>query len=386
MNRIRVNAATGFIAGAALMYAFDPISGKRRRTVAFDKCFSAWKSFLCELDKARRDAGNRTHGLLAGVEAIFSNSETDEDILIQRARSRIGRIVSHPHAVTLRQENVRIVLEGPVLEEEFPQLLREVRSVFGSREIVNRLEVHRDRENIPALQGGVHRTRRSELAQQSWTPVLRVAAGGTGAALLCYGLRTRNARRWAGVLAGTALLARSLSNREFRQIVGIGCGPRAVEFDKAIHIHAALEEVFKFWTHYDNFARFMTHLKEVRDLGNGRSRWVAEGPAGVPVSWEAEITSYIPNKLLAWRSVPGSGIETEGVVRFDRNPDGSTRVGIRLFYTPPAGVLGHLVASLFGADPKREMDDDMVRLKSLIECGKTRAHGVKVTREELTAA
>jgi uncharacterized membrane protein len=32
--------------------------------------------------------------------------------------------------------------------------------------------------------------------------------------------------------------------------------------------------------------------------------------------------------------------------------------------------LGHIVASLFGADPKSQMDDDLVRMKSFIETGK----------------
>jgi uncharacterized membrane protein len=50
-------------------------------------------------------------------------------------------------------------------------------------------------------------------------------------------------------------------------------------------------------------------------------------------------------------------------------------------YKPPAGMVGHYILSLFGADPRSEIDEDMVRLKSLIELGKTRAHGVQVTRE-----
>ncbi|HEX5432379.1 MAG TPA: hypothetical protein VFW83_10460, partial [Bryobacteraceae bacterium] len=105
---------------------------------------------------------------------------------------------------------------------------------------------------------------------------------------------------------------------------------------------------------------------------------------GIRVSWEAEITQRITDRLMAWRSVPGSAIETEGVARFDENSNGGTRIGIRMCYKPPAGVLGHYVASLFGADPKREMDDDLVRLKSLIELGRTHAHGTRVRREDLT--
>jgi len=91
---------------------------------------------------------------------------------------------------------------------------------------------------------------------------------------------------------------------------------------------------------------------------------------------EVEIKECIPHKLLAWRSIPGSRVESEGSVRFDEHPN----VGRR---KPPAGVLGHLVASLFGADPKHEMDDDMVQLKSLIELGRTRSHGKRITRQEL---
>jgi uncharacterized membrane protein len=54
---------------------------------------------------------------------------------------------------------------------------------------------------------------------------------------------------------------------------------------------------------------------------------------------------------------------------------------VQMEYTPPAGALGHAVAKLFGADPKQAMDEDMVRLKSLFEDGKTTIRGKEVTRE-----
>jgi uncharacterized membrane protein len=40
-------------------------------------------------------------------------------------------------------------------------------------------------------------------------------------------------------------------------------------------------------------------------------------------------------------------------------------------YLPPAGVVGHAVAQLFGVDPRQAMNDDLIRLKSLLEEGKT---------------
>ena len=52
-----------------------------------------------------------------------------------------------------------------------------------------------------------------------------------------------------------------------------------------------------------------------------------------------------------------------------------TRVDIHLAYNPPGGALGHFAAVLFGADAKSAMDEDLVRLKSLIEEGKTSAPG-----------
>jgi hypothetical protein len=52
-------------------------------------------------------------------------------------------------------------------------------------------------------------------------------------------------------------------------------------------------------------------------------------------------------------------------------------------YTPPAGVAGHAVAAFFGKDPKAEMDADLARMKTLLEKGKTRAEGKKVTRESV---
>jgi len=187
----------------------------------------------------------------------------------------------------------------------------------------------------------------------------------------------------ASRLTGAGLLVRATSNREFRELVGVGCDAHLIELDKTIHIDAPVESVFSFWTNYANFPRFMRHVTQVHDRGEGRSHWVAQGPGGVRVSWDAEITKNIPNQLLAWGSVPGSQIETEGQVRFDANENGGTRVTIRLSYRPPVGVLGHLVASLFGNDPKHEMDADMVRLKSLFEIGRIRAHGLGITLHDL---
>jgi hypothetical protein len=72
-------------------------------------------------------------------------------------------------------------------------------------------------------------------------------------------------------------------------------------------------------------------------------------------------------------------------VRFQPTPEGETEIEVQMSYNPPAGAVGHAVATLFGADPKRAMDEDLVRLKSLLEEGKTRADGEPIRLEEVTA-
>jgi uncharacterized membrane protein len=56
-----------------------------------------------------------------------------------------------------------------------------------------------------------------------------------------------------------------------------------------------------------------------------------------------------------------------GIVRFVSSGPASTRIDIHMSYNPVAGALGHAVAWLFGADPKHEMDQDLMRMKTLIE-------------------
>jgi uncharacterized membrane protein len=95
-----------------------------------------------------------------------------------------------------------------------------------------------------------------------------------------------------------------------------------------------------------------------------------EGPAGQRVEWDAEIINEIPNELIAWRSLPGASVDNAGSVRFEHATAGrGTRVIVSLQYDPPAGQVGALVAKLFGRDPEREVDEEMHRLKNIIEAG-----------------
>jgi len=135
---------------------------------------------------------------------------------------------------------------------------------------------------------------------------------------------------------------------------------------------------------FETFPRFMTHVKEVKRLGDAAYRWTVEGPGGARFTWDAEVTRVVPNQLVAWRSRTGSSVQSTGVVHFEKTADG-TKVDIRLSYSPPGGMIGHGVARLLGADPRKEMNDDLLRFKSLVELGKARGHE-RVTLDQIAEA
>jgi uncharacterized membrane protein len=113
----------------------------------------------------------------------------------------------------------------------------------------------------------------------------------------------------------------------------------------------------------------MHNVRDVQQVAENRSHWVVTGPAGVPVQWTAEVSNVVAGELIEWRSVSGSDVRHHGAVRFEQTADGGTRVRVQLSYLPPAGAFGHAVAAVFGADPKSEMDADLMRMKSMIETG-----------------
>jgi uncharacterized protein YndB with AHSA1/START domain len=138
--------------------------------------------------------------------------------------------------------------------------------------------------------------------------------------------------------------------------------------EKVIEIDAPVERVFSFFSDFENFPRWMRHIRDVHYSGRRYTRWTAEAPLGTSVEWEAETVAFDPPRLIAWRSVRGD-VYTEGEVTFRETRGGTTLMRVRLGYSPPAGRLGALVASLFGNDPEREMEEDLERFAHVVERG-----------------
>jgi uncharacterized membrane protein len=352
--------------GAGLMYIFDPDKGKRRRATARDATRHIANAFDDAVGKTSRDLSNRTQGLVAELDSIFRCEEADDDVVAERVRSKLGRAVSHPHAIHVAVNQGRVTLSGQILAREVDHLLKRVWSVRGVTGVESRLEAHERAGDISSLQGGATRPgETSELMQSNWSPAIRFLAGIGGGALTLYGARRKDIFSAA---VGLGLVTRSLTNMEMEDLIGLDGGHR-INVRKTMTINAPVRKVFELWSRHENFPHFMSRVREVKDLGNCRYRWTVAGPAGIPVEWEAVIIKLEPDRLIAWQSAPGSMVEQHGIVRFQPDGDNKTVVDVRLSYYPPAGAVGHAIASLFGADPKSEMDDDLMRMKSFIETG-----------------
>ena len=202
---------------------------------------------------------------------------------------------------------------------------------------------------------------------------------GAGALLLLVGVSRRSTLGACLAVSSAPLLYRGITGRwpdvlngyaqpdSTRSALG---GARGVHVRESIRVEMPVGDVYRFWRSLANLPRFMTHLDRVTESPDGTSHWVAAGPAGLAVEWDAEIINEVENKVLAWRSLPGSDVVTAGSVNFDAVRGGrSTQVSVHLQYAPPAGKVGALVASLFGREPSQTVREDLRHFKQLLEAG-----------------
>ncbi|HYZ84314.1 MAG TPA: SRPBCC family protein [Bryobacteraceae bacterium] len=232
----------------------------------------------------------------------------------------------------------------------------------------------------------------------------RWASIAGGITLAAWGLSRRNNTGLGLAALGGALAWRGYTGHcPFYQALGVntacrgrmrGTGTHAsvpyelgIRVDQSMHIQKPAEELYRFWRKLDNLPKFMKHLTRVEMLDDRRSHWVACGPAGMDVEWDAEIIHEEENRRIGWRSLEGSDVDNAGSVRFEPQPGGGTIVHVSLQYNPPAGLLGEAVARLFGENPKKQIREDLQRFKELMERGSIRnAKKERVEEPQLVGA
>lgn len=193
-----------------------------------------------------------------------------------------------------------------------------------------------------------------------WFPLV---AGGV---LIGAGLRMRTRTGAAIALTGGAIAAAAIGFvRDVRSRAGVA--PDAgIYVDQEIVIAREPNELYQFWRDFENLPQIMSHLESVTVNGD-RSHWVAKGPVGFSVEWDAEIVDEEENEMIVWQSVPGATVPNEGVVSFESADEGGTLVRVWMRYSPPAGRLGSFFARMLGEEPSIQLADDLARFRDLME-------------------
>jgi uncharacterized membrane protein len=361
------------------MYFLDPQQGPRRRAMVVDKANRFVNNIDESIDIAVDDARNRARGVLSEMTARLSEPGTTPDwILEERVRSNLGRIGRPTRTLDVRAEGGQIHLGGTILRQDEDAIVRAALRTRGVRGVENDLRVVDDPQDIPALQTST--TQQSTMTnpmQRNWSPATRLLSSVGGSLLTLYGLTRKGVAKPVLSTAGLVLTARGVTNKDTRSLLGLSGGENGIRVNKTINIFAPIDVVYHFWRNFENFPLFMNHVKEI-SVQNDVSSWKVAGPVGSTVEFKSRVTQDIPNDVISWETLPDSQVYSSGFVRFDENRDGSTRVTVQMAYIPPAGVAGHAVAQLFGVDPRQAMHEDLIRLKTLLEEGKTSTDETRV--------
>lgn len=114
------------------------------------------------------------------------------------------------------------------------------------------------------------------------------------------------------------------------------------EHHASITVNAPVHQVYGMFSHFNDFPKFMSFVKEVTYYDDQRSHWVAETMG--QHEWDAVNENWVEDQQICWRSY--NGFENSGKVTFQPVGNNQTRVDVYVNYNPPAGVLGDAAENL----------------------------------------
>jgi uncharacterized membrane protein len=159
------------------------------------------------------------------------------------------------------------------------------------------------------------------------------------------------------------------ATQKFSHHVSVPSG-EGLRVDKTTLIERPVSQVYCFWNRFENLPQFMRHVQSVTVRDDRHSHWTVRTVGKKLVEWDAEIIERRENELISWRSMPGADVDNAGSVRFAPAKNGmGTELRVSLKYIPTAGKAGVLAARLLGRDADAEIEEDLSRLKSLLETG-----------------
>ena len=137
--------------GAGLMFMLDPSTGRRRRAITRDKARKYARLSAERAQAMARRAADQARGLAA--ESRASDDWVDDQTLVARVRSEIGRVVSHPGSLHVDAIDGCVTVRGPVFAWEADAALAAIEDTRGVCGVDDQMTRHEQPGNVPGLQG-----------------------------------------------------------------------------------------------------------------------------------------------------------------------------------------------------------------------------------------
>ena len=197
-----------------------------------------------------------------------------------------------------------------------------------------------------------------------------LAIGALGGALLAASSKDRRSTALLR-LAGLALIGYAARPVVERAVRRAGERRRSIHLQSEVEIERGVSDVFTFFKNFENFPRVVGGLHSVVDYEDGRSHWKSYSPSGGIIAWDAVVTKYVPNHVIAWESVAGSLVEVRGLIRFTALSPARTRLTFEAKYSPMRTHLIDAIRVLMGPAPQDRVVNDLKHARFYLESLKT---------------
>lgn len=136
------------------------------------------------------------------------------------------------------------------------------------------------------------------------------------------------------------------------------------EHHVSVTVNAPVHQVYEFFSHFNDFPKFMSFVKEVTYYDEQRSHWVTDVAGNQ--EWDAVNEDWVPDQQIGWRSI--NGLKNSGKVKFLPLGTSRTQVDVFLNYVPPAGIVGEAVDRMgYDSHFDRVLQQDLNNFAHMVE-------------------
>lgn len=131
----------------------------------------------------------------------------------------------------------------------------------------------------------------------------------------------------------------------------------------SVTVNAPVHQVYELFSHFNDYPKFMRHVKEVTYYDDERSHWVVEIVGRH--EWDAVNVDWQQDQQIGWRST--DGLKNSGSVNFRPMGAEVTALEVIVSYDPPAGALGDIGETLgAGKAFEKALQDDLDRFARMV--------------------